>query len=158
MKKSASKQKGSTLVEVLVALSVFLIVMGTLVAGYLSSRKVVAKQKEYVYFAAICEDIQQYGEIFGENWSEKYFGTSKIHKFDDTGAEITAEDTTTAVASYAVYYNAKYETTESETDARFVLTYFFDDSTQLVLSVRNKISDYTIIDGMIFADIKETTT
>lgn len=57
MKKS---QKGLTLVEVLVSISVFTIIIFSLFSTLLAMRKVVARQEEYVKIEMVCQDINVY--------------------------------------------------------------------------------------------------
>lgn len=134
---TAYKQKGSTLVEVLVALAVFLIVMGTLVAGYLSAKKLVVKQKEYVYFEAVCLDIAKYGDLYGKNWDEKYFETFLVKDADNNGG--------------TAYFDAKFNRCTAE-NGKYRLTYVYNETGELVLSIENTISNYFVIQNLNYGN------
>lgn len=153
MTKIAYKQKGSTLVEVLVALSVFLIVIGTLVAGYFSVKKVVLKQKEFVYFEAICDDIAKYGDLYGKSWDEKYFADGIVHKFDSSGNEIDDSGIGT-ITSWVVFYNSDFEPVSSESKYRLSYRY---DADALVVNIENIVSNYFIIENLDYGDKRYTS-
>ena len=74
-----STKKGMTLVEVLVAITVFSIVIFALFTTIVAMRKVVARQEEYVKIKMVCYDIDAYWDVYGrsknpeESWDYKYF-------------------------------------------------------------------------------------
>lgn len=140
---TAYKQKGSTLVEVLVALAVFLIVMGTLVAGYLSAKRLVAKQKEYVYFEAVCLDIAKYGDLYGKQWDEKYFETFLVKNADNNGG--------------TAYFDAKFNRSTPE-NGKYRLTYHYNEASELVLSIENSTGGYFVIQNLNYGNGRYQTT
>ncbi len=141
---NAYKQKGSTLVEVLVALAVFLIVMGTLVAGYLSAKRVVAKQKEYVYFEAVCLDIAKYGDVYGKNWDTKYFGETNFAKNEDNSGG-------------TAYFDTKFSLCASE-NGKYRLTYYYNEADELVLDIENTTAGYFVIQNLNYGNGRYQTT
>ncbi|MBR2381334.1 MAG: prepilin-type N-terminal cleavage/methylation domain-containing protein [Clostridia bacterium] len=66
-------QKGLTLVEVLVAITVLSITMFALLSTIVAMRKVVARQEEYVKIKMVCQDIDAYWDKYGDAWADKYF-------------------------------------------------------------------------------------
>ena len=93
MKKS---QKGLTLVEVLVSISVFTIIIFSLFSTLLAMRKVVARQEEYVKIEMVCQDINVYWEKYKgsadyQEWFKKYF--NEDHPTETNGRyEYTIDD------------------------------------------------------------------
>ena len=77
-------KKGSTLVEVMVALAVLAIVSASLVAGYLSINNVQLRQKEYLYFEGVCLDVDKLYDEYGVGadgmaWANVYFPAGTIN-------------------------------------------------------------------------------
>ena len=68
-----STKKGMTLVEVLVAITVFSIVIFALFTTIVAMRKVVARQEEYVKIKMVCYDIDAYWDVYGDEWENYYF-------------------------------------------------------------------------------------
>ena len=68
-------QKGLTLVEVLVAITVLSITMFALLSTIVAMRKVVARQEEYVKIKMVCQDIDAYWDKYKtiDNWDQRYF-------------------------------------------------------------------------------------
>ena len=67
------RQKGSSLVEVLVGVVVFLFICSALFAAYLGMKKQSLYQEELVRFEIICRDIDAYYDAYGADWDVKYF-------------------------------------------------------------------------------------
>ncbi len=77
-------KKGSTLVEVMVALAVLAIVSASLVAGYMSIDNVQLRQKEYLYFEGVCLDVDKFYDEYGVGadgmaWANVYFPNGVIN-------------------------------------------------------------------------------
>lgn len=132
------KQKGATLVEVLVAVTVFAIISIAMFTSFLIMKKMVAKQKEYLEFEIICRDINHYSDkyyIEGEInvWDSNYFG-DKARK-DDNGDGV-----------YEVYYDFDY--CLSETEQAYCLEYYYTDQNELIISVYHNETKRIIIDKL----------
>ncbi len=132
------KQKGATLVEVLVAVTVFAIISIAMFTSFLIMKKMVAKQKEYLEFEIICRDINHYsykyyieGEI--NVWDSNYFG-DKAGK-DDNGDGV-----------YEVYYDFDYCLSENE--KAYCLEYYYTDQNELIISVYHNETKRIIIDKL----------
>lgn len=70
MKKS---KKGLTLIEVIVAISVFSIISFALLSSIVLMKRVVNRQEEYVKLEMVCNDIKVYYDDFPSEWVKKYF-------------------------------------------------------------------------------------
>ena len=67
-------KKGLTLVEVLVAISVFTIIIFSLFTSIAAMRKVVSRQEEAVRIKMACQDMIVYYNDDAEDWKGSYFG------------------------------------------------------------------------------------
>ena len=65
-------QRGSTLVEVLVAMTVFLIICGAIFTSVLGIANVVTKQDEALRISYLFADIEFFYENDKDNWLENY--------------------------------------------------------------------------------------
>ncbi len=74
MKKS---RKGLTLIEVLVAISVFSIISFALLSSIILMKKVVNQQEEYTKLEMVCNDMKVYYEKCGAGWAKEYFQDEK---------------------------------------------------------------------------------
>ncbi len=132
------KQKGATLVEVLVAVAVFAIISTAMFTSFLVMKKMIARQKDYLEFEIICRDINHYSDKYyiegNENdWDLNYFG-DKARK-DDNGDGV-----------YEVYYDFDY--CLSETEKAFCLEYYYTDQNELIVSVYHNETKRIIIDKL----------
>lgn len=133
------KQKGATLVEVLVAVTVFAIISIAMFTSFLIMKKMVAKQKEYLEFEIICRDINHYSDKYyivkeiKNDWDLNYFG-DKARK-DDNGDGV-----------YEVYYDFDY--CLSETEKAYCLEYYYTDQNELIISVYHNETKRIIIDKL----------
>ena len=66
------KQHGSTLVEVLVAMTVFLIISGAIFTSVLGIRKVVVRQEEALRVSYLFSDIEVFYENDESSWLSSY--------------------------------------------------------------------------------------
>ena len=66
-------QKGITLIEVLVSISVFAIISLALFSSVIAMQNVITRQEEYAKIEMVCYDIDTYCEKYNENWSKNYF-------------------------------------------------------------------------------------
>ena len=72
-------KKGLTLVEVLVAISVFTIIIFALFTSIAAMRKVVSRQEEAVRIKMACQDMNVYWEEYknsSTDWFKEYFGVT----------------------------------------------------------------------------------
>ncbi len=132
------KQKGATLVEVLVAVTVFAIISIAMFTSFLIMKKMVAKQKEYLEFEIICRDINHYSDKYyiegiENDWDLEYYG-AKARK-DDNGDGV-----------YEVYYDFDY--CLSETEQAYCLEYYYTDQNELIISVYHNETKRIIIDKL----------
>jgi len=127
------KQKGATLVEVLVAVTVFAIISIAMFTSFLVMKKMVARQKDYLEFEIICRDIDYYSDKYLKDWDLEYFG-DKARK-DDNGDGV-----------YEVYYDFDY--CLSETEQAYCLEYYYTDQNELIISVYHNETKRIIIDKL----------
>lgn len=147
----------------MVAVTVFLIVIGTLIAGYLSAKRVVAKQKEMVWFDAVCQDIAKFGDVYGKSWDVKYFGDGAGSYIKQETIGGTADENgniTGGTICYTVYYSASYSPIAyAQADsARFCITYSYEANAngeeEMILSVQNTVSNYYIVEGLNYGSAR----
>lgn len=124
------KQKGATLVEVLVAVTVFAIISIAMFTSFLIMKKMVAKQKEYLEFEIICRDINHYSNKYLRDWDLNY-GFSGNANHDGV---------------YEVYYDFDYHL--SETELVYRLEYYYTDENELIISVYHNETERIIIDKL----------
>ncbi len=127
------KKKGTTLVEVLVAIAVFAIISVAMFSSLLVMRKTSARQEEYLRFEMICTDIAFYGDVYQRNWDKEYFS---LPASQDEGQ---------------IYFG--YDFAVSETDRIYCLSYSYLDTNsdgykELVVSIRHVESGRTIIEDL----------
>ena len=126
------KQKGATLVEVLVAVTVFAIISIAMFTSFLIMKKMVAKQKEYLEFEIICRDINHYSNKYLRDWDLYYFGYKD--RKDDNGDGVY------------VYYDFDY--CLSETEKAYCLEYYYTEQNELIISVYHNETKRIIIDKL----------
>lgn len=127
------KKKGTTLVEVLVAIAVFAIISVAMFTSLLVMRKTSARQEEYLRFEMICTDIAFYGDVHKRNWDKEYFS---LLAPQDQGE---------------VYFG--YDFYPSETERIYCLSYsYFDTNSdgyeELIVSIHHVESGRTIIEDL----------
>ena len=129
------KQKGTTLVEVLVSITVFAIISVAMFSSLLAMRKVVARQEEYLRFDMICRDIDFYYDEYGKDWAKEYF--------KEYFPEGMIEENT-------VYYYKNFQPmTDYADDAIYVLQYSYSNETgELIITVKTKSDQRIIIDSL----------
>lgn len=123
-------KKGFTLVEVLVALSIFVLVFVVVLSTYLLSIRGYEKQLEYLYFENICMDIDQYYDTYGLDWEENYFN----------------ENLST------VYYDAEYKV--STTANKYTMKIWYNEANELYISIYNEDKDYFVIADLYYGGSK----
>lgn len=133
MKKKTTK--GMTLVEVLVAITVFTIIVGTIFTSIFGMRRVVVRQEAYFQFDTICRDIAHYGNKYGKAWDMEYFNLDESKELN------------------VVYYNARFFVTEDAT-AEYRLEYRYDGDGALVISVYNNETGRVIIDELNYGRVE----
>lgn len=107
-------QKGTTLVEVLVAIAVFSIISTAMLSSLLVMRKTSARQEEYLRFEMICTDIAFYGDVHKRNWDKEYFSLPESQNegeiyFDHDFSPSTTEQIYCLSYSYADTNSDGYE-------------------------------------------------
>ncbi len=124
-------KKGSTLVEVLVAISVFAIISVSLFTSFARMTKIVARQEALMNFDIICRDIAAYGDEYGKGWDMKYFGYTEHH------------------ASDREYYDENFNHI-GDTEGKYLLEYTHDVALgdALIITVTDTESGRVIIDGL----------
>ncbi|MBR2926858.1 MAG: type II secretion system protein [Clostridia bacterium] len=133
IRRTANVKKGTTLVEVLVAIAVFSIISVAMFSSLLVMRKTVARQEEYLRFEMICSDIAFFGDEYGRDWDEHYFS---LENRQDEGN---------------IYYGYNFH--PSTTEQVYCLSYSYADTNgdghaELIISVRHVESERVIIDQL----------
>jgi len=123
------KSKGFTLTEVLVAISLFTLGVFAVLTCYLVAKRAYQKQEEYLYFEAVCYDIDAYGDKYKREWDVYYFG---IESASDSGT---------------YYYNSNYKQTEAAA-AKYTLTYSYNTKGSLIVSIYNNSKAYYVIENL----------
>lgn len=132
-------KKGETLVEILVAIAVFLIIFAGLVTCLLSLSNLNRRQQAYVYFENICRSIDQYIDVAGESWDIAYWGISNSDASE-------AEPAT-------VYYDENYAVCQPDEQPRFRLEYHYDSENALIVSVQDIVKGYEVISGLNYGTV-----
>ena len=129
MKKS---RNGLTLIEVLVAISVFSIVLFALISSVILMKKVVNRQEEYAKLEMVCNDIKVYYEKFGAEWDDVYF---KGNSEKEIG-----------------YLNSKFQVVDNENEAKYIIE--FSDNT--IVKIYSKVEDKekVYVENILLSDKK----
>lgn len=87
------KQKGGSLIEVLVGIAVFLCISVALFSAFLGMQTQLRHQEELIRFEMLCRDIDAYYDAYGEGWDALCFAGSAINGtvFFDAAFQISAE-------------------------------------------------------------------
>ena len=116
-------KKGFSLVEVVVALAVFVVSLVAILSCYFLGVKAYQKQTEYLYFETICLDIDKVYDK-EEDWQVLYFGQEK----------------------FEYYYNSDYQLVETED--KYTLSVINDDNNNLIISIYNNNDSYFVIENL----------
>lgn len=116
-------KKGFSLVEVVVALAVFVVSLVAILSCYFLGVKAYQKQTEYLYFETICLDIDKVYDK-EEDWQVLYFGQEK----------------------FEYYYNSDYQLVETED--KYTLSVINDDNNNLIISIYNNNDNYFVIENL----------
>lgn len=119
-------KKGFSLVEVLVALSIFVISFVVILSTYLLATKGYQKEKEYLYFESICYDIDYYYDNQSD-WST-YFGSGYENDFGK------------------VFYDSDFKIVD-EINAKYELSYKLINN-ELHVSIFNLEQEYFVIEDL----------
>lgn len=127
------KKKGTTLVEVLVAIAVFSIISVAMFSSLLIIRRSVARQEEYLHFEMICSDIAFYGDEYKRGWDVEYFSLP----FSQNEGQI--------------YYDRDFNV--SATEQVYCLSYSYADTdsdgySELIISIQHVESERFIIKNL----------
>lgn len=123
-----NNKKGTTLVEVVVSIAVFLIVFGGLVTSYFALNKMVLKQKEFVYFEAVCLDIHEYSNVYKKEWDKYYFNLDM------------------AESNSVIYYDGNFNITKNI--SKYKLSYQYNEQGELIVNIENMEKGYYIIENL----------
>ena len=126
-------KKGTTLVEVLVAIAVFSIISVAMLSSLLVMRKTAARQEEYLRFEMICTDIAFYGDVHKKDWDKEYFSLPSSQ------------------SEGQIYYG--HDFTPSQTEQIYCLSYSYLDTNadgyeELIISIRHVESGRAIIENL----------
>jgi len=126
-------KKGTTLIEVLVAIAVFAVISVAMFSSLLVMRTTSARQEEYLRFEMICTDIAFYGDVHKRSWDKEYFS---LPAPQDEGK---------------IYFG--YDFTPSTADKIYCLSYSYLDTNsdgheELILSIYHVESGRTIIENL----------
>lgn len=132
------KRRGVILAEVLVSIAIFALGSGAIICSYLIAKKAYEKQEEYLYFESICYDIDAYGDKYKRQWDVYYFGLDSA----SDGGEY--------------YYDSDYKIT-SDTNAKYKLTYEYNVSCELLVSIYNNLKSYFVIENLNYGGARYAT-
>ena len=121
-------KKAFTLVEVVVAMAILAVVALGVTATVLFVTRLEKANENYTHFETICLDIDKYSDAYGRAWDEKYYGVSN------------------SIAD--VYYSRDYQVVETEEEATFILSYYYNSSNQLIVNVQEIGKEKKIIDNL----------
>ena len=124
------KKKGTTLVEVLVAIAVFSIISVAMLSSLLIMRKTVARQEEYLRFEMICNDIAFYGDAYQKEWDKYYFGLTDPQNEGE------------------IYYDHEFNLTTEESERVYSLFYYYVNDNELIVSIRHAKTGRAIIEDL----------
>lgn len=131
------KKKAFTLVEVLVAMAIIAVVALGVATTVLFAMKLEQANENFTHFETICLDIDKYSDAYGRTWDEYYYGESK-----DEGT---------------IYYSYDYKVVEKESDAQFVLSYYYTSSDQLIVNVQEVGKNRKIVDSLNYGGRRYAT-
>lgn len=132
-------KKGETLVEVIVAIAVFVVMFAGIAACLLSLSDLNRRQQAYVYFENICRNIDMYTEAEAKDWDQAYLGVSNPSADVDNQA--------------AIYYRSDYTICQAEDSPRFCLEYYYNSESELIITVRDIDKGYAVISGLNYGNI-----
>ncbi len=118
-------KKAMTLVEVLVALTIFLLIFTLTLSIYASISIISKRQKQYTYFESICLDIDKYYDSYDKQWDIYYYNHN-------------------AEFGTVIYYSSSYQVSQNS-DARYELEYKYDIDDHLVVSIKDIVNDNYVI-------------
>ncbi len=72
------KQRGESLLEVLVGMTVFLCISVVLFSSFLVMQTKILRQEELIRFEILCRDIDAYYDAYGTDWDVVYFADSAV--------------------------------------------------------------------------------
>lgn len=124
-------KKGTTLVEVLVAIAVFSIITVAMFSSLLVMRKTAIRQEEYLRFEMVCTDIAFYGDVYQKEWDVHYFGLTESQ------------------SAGQIYYDHNFE--QSSTEQVYCLSYYYvnnNGQSELIVSIRHVQSGRAIIENL----------
>lgn len=115
-------RKGFSLVEVVVALAVFIISFVAILSCYLLGVKAYQKQTEYLYFETICLDIDKVYDKEA-NWQMAYFNQE----------------------ANEYYYNSSYQLVQNPD--KYTLSVKMEND-NLIISIYNNNDNYYVIENL----------
>lgn len=126
------KKKGSTLVEVLVSLVIVSIIFASCLTTYLLTIKAQSKQKEYLHFETICQDIDKYSDRYKKDWN--------IYYFDNTNNK--------------QYYDNNFNLVDTNQEYKYELSFYYTNANELIVDVYNIDGNYKIIDTLNYGSYR----
>ena len=126
MKKS---QKGVTLVEVIVSITIFSIISLALFSSVLAMKSVITRQEEYVKLEMVCYDIKAHYIKNQSEWFKSYFN---VEDKPDVG-----------------YLTSNFEPTIDETDASYIIE-FQENNEELTISIYSRDRNITYIENVVW--------
>lgn len=127
-------KKGVTLIEVIVAITVFAVISLVLFSSVIAMNNVIARQEEYVKLEMVCHDMNAYLEKYAEEWCSKYFG-----------GEVNGEG----------YLSSDFAPTTNESEASYIIE-FSESENVLTISIHSIDEQTTFVENVILP-IKEAT-
>lgn len=125
-----NRQRGASLIEVLVGLAVFLLLSISFFSTFVGMKAHLLYQEEYIRFEMICRDIDAYYDAYGADWDKKYFDSGSL---DGT-----------------VYFDASFQPSFQENTYR--LTYGTREGA-LVVNVYHHQTDRVIIENLDYGEV-----
>lgn len=119
-------KKGTTLVEVLVAFSIFCLSIVVVLSTYTIINKIKRNEVDYLFFETICQDIDKYYTKYESNWASMYYA---------------------GISETTIYYDAEFKITNDDKKKAYELTYSYVDS-ELIVSVKNIETGRFVIENL----------
>ena len=129
MKKS---KKGLTLIEVIVAISVFSIISFALLSSIVLMKRVVNRQEEYAKLEMVCNDMKVYYEKIGAEWAKEYFQGKNNN---DIG-----------------YLSAQFQIVDNECEAKYKIEFSDNTIVKIYSNVEDKEKVY--VENILLSDKK----
>lgn len=124
-------QKGVTLVEVIVSITVFSIISLALFSSVLAMKSVITRQEEYVKLEMVCYDIKAYYQNNPSDWFDSYFNVQDQGKTD------------------IGYLTSNFEPSIDETEASYIIE-FKENNEGLTISIYSMDRNITYVENVVW--------